>query len=157
MQKDIKSNIRIANKKAGFLFNLLKKYSAGLILKGTEVKAIRMGKVSINEAFCYFKKDELYVKNMNVGEYDYGTYLNHIPNRERKLLLRKAEIEQLLTKVKERGLTIVPVELTINERGFVKLEVALAQGKKMFDKRDSIKQRDNKRDMDRLKKNYKMR
>ena len=152
MNKEIKGHIRIANKKAGFLYNLLKKYSAGIILGGTEVKAIRMGRVSINEAFCYFKKSELFIKNMNVGEYDFGTYLNHTPNRERKLLLKKSEINQLLTKVKERGLTIVPVELSINERGFIKIEISLAQGKKVFDKRDAIKNKDNKREMDRMKK-----
>jgi SsrA-binding protein len=157
VNKEIKGQIRIANKKAGFLYNLVKKYSAGIILSGTEVKAIRMGRVSINEAFCYFKKSELYIKNMNVGEYDFGTYLNHIPNRERKLLLKKSEINQLLTKVKEKGLTIVPVELSINERGFIKIEVSLAQGKKVFDKRDAIKNKDNKREMDRMKKKLNIR
>lgn len=157
MNKEIKGQVRVSNKKASFLYNLLKKYMTGICLRGTEVKAIRMGKVSINEAFCYFKKDELYVKNMNISEYDFGTYLNHTPNRERKLLLRKSELNQLLNKVKERGLTIVPVELSINERGFVKLEVALAQGKKVFDKRDAIKNRDNKRDLDRLRKTFKSR
>jgi SsrA-binding protein len=156
MNKEIKSHIKIGNKKASFLYNLLKKYSAGIILTGTEVKAMRMSKVSINEAFCYFKQNELYIKNMNISEYNYGTIHNHPPNRERKLLLRKSEINQLMTKVKERGYTIVPIELTINERGFIKLEVSLAQGKKVFDKRDAIKDRDNKRDMDRIKKSYKI-
>jgi SsrA-binding protein len=116
-----------------------------------------MGRVSINEAFCYFKKSELFIKNMNVGEYDFGTYLNHLPNRERKLLLKKSEINQLLQKVKEKGLTIVPVELSINERGFIKIEVSLAQGKKVFDKRDAIKNKDNKREMDRMKKKLNIR
>lgn len=157
MNKEIKGQIRIANKKAGFLYNLVKKYSAGIILRGTEVKAIRMGRVSINEAFCYFRKEELFIKNMNVGEYDFGTYLNHVPNRERKLLLKTSEINQLLSKVKERGLTIVPVELSINERGFVKIEISLAQGKKVFDKRDAIKNKDNKREMDRMKKKLNIR
>lgn len=157
MHKEIKGQIRITNKKAGFLYNLVKKYSAGIILQGTEVKAIRMGRVSINEAFCYFKKSELFIKNMNVGEYDFGTYLNHLPNRERKLLLKKSEINQLLQKVKEKGLTIVPVELSINERGFIKIEVSLAQGKKVFDKRDAIKNKDNKREMDRMKKKLNIR
>ncbi len=157
VNKEIKGQIRIANKKAGFLYNLVKKYAAGIILSGTEVKAIRMGRVSINEAFCYFKKSELYIKNMNVGEYDFGTYLNHTPNRERKLLLKKSEINQLLIKVKERGLTIVPVELSINDRGFIKIEVSLAQGKKVFDKRDAIKNKDNKREMDRMKKKLNIR
>ena len=157
MNKEIKGQIRIANKKAGFLYNLVKKYSAGNILQGTEVKAIRMGRVSINEAFCYFKKSELFIKNMNVGEYDFGTYLNHLPNRERKLLLKKSEINQLLQRVKEKGLTIVPVEVSINERGFIKIEVSLAQGKKVFDKRDAIKNKDNKREMDRMKKKLNIR
>ncbi len=157
MQKEIKGVVRIANKKAGFQFNLLKKYAAAIELKGTEVKAIRMSRVSINEAFCYFKKDELFIKNMNIGEYDYGTYLNHMPNRERKLLLRKSEINQLLAKVKERGLTIIPLELWINDRGFIKLDISLAQGKKVFDKRTSIKDRENKRSLDRMKKQFKMR
>lgn len=157
MNKDIKGQIRIANKKAGFLYNLVKKYTAGIMLYGTEVKAIRMGKVSINEAFCYFRKSELYIKNMNVGEYDFGTYLNHVPTRERKLLLKKSEINQLLNKVKEKGLTIVPVELLLTERGFVKIQISLAQGKKVFDKRESIKTKDNKREMERIRKNLKVR
>ena len=156
MHKEIKGAIRIPNKKANFQYNLIKKYSAGVELKGTEVKAIRMSKVSINEAFCFFRKDELFIKNMNVGEYDFGTYLNHNPNRERKLLLKKSEINQLHTKVKERGYTIIPLELWINERGFVKLDISLAQGKKVFDKRNSIKDRENKRSMDRMKKEYKI-
>lgn len=156
MNKEIKSNIKIGNKKSSFLYNLLKKYSAGIILTGTEVKSMRMSKVSINEAFCYFRNNELFLKNMNISEYNWGTIHNHAPSRERKLLLRKSEINQLLNKVKEKGYTIVPIELTINDRGFVKLEISLAQGKKVFDKRDSIKERDNKRDMDRIKKSYKI-
>jgi SsrA-binding protein len=153
----IKGDIRVDNKKASFLFNIIKKYTSAIELRGTEVKAIRTGKISINEGFCYFRKDELYIKNMNVGEYEYGSYLNHQPNRERKLLLRKQEINGLLAKVKERGLTIIPLSLWINERGFIKLDIALAQGKKVFDKRNSIKDRENKRSMDRMKKEYKMR
>lgn len=156
MNKEIKSHIKIGNKKASFLYNLLKKYSSGIVLTGTEVKAMRMGRVSINEAFCYFRQNELYIKNMNIGEYANGTYLNHAPTRERKLLLRKSEINQLLTKVKEKGYTIVPIELTINDRGFIKLEISIAQGKKVFDKRNAIKEKDNKRDMDRIKKNFKI-
>lgn len=152
----IKGDIRIANKKASYLYTILKKYTAAIELKGTEVKAIRTGKVSISEAFCFFKKNELFVKNMNVGEYDYGTYMNHQPNRERKLLLHKTELESIHNKVKEKGLTIVPLELWINERGFIKLDIAVAQGKKVFDKRHSIKDRENKRSMDRMKKSFKI-
>jgi SsrA-binding protein len=152
MDSKIKKNINISNKKAHFLYNILKKYVAGIILNGTEVKAIRMSNVSINEAFCYFKKSELYVKNMNISEYSLGTYLNHKPNRERKLLLNKKELKTLENKIKERGFTIIPIELKISETGFVKLEIGLAQGKKVFDKRQSIKEKDNKRELDRLKK-----
>lgn len=153
----IKGDVRIANKKAGFLYQILKKYSGGLSLRGTEVKSVRTSKVSINEAFCYFREEELYIKNMNIGEYDYGTYQNHQPTRERKILLKKAELNALSTKVKERGLTIIPLEIWINERGFIKLDIALAQGKKVFDKRNSIKEKDNKRSLDRMKKQFKVR
>jgi SsrA-binding protein len=152
MDSKIKKNINISNKKALFLYNILKKYVAGIVLNGTEVKAVRMSNVSINEAFCYFKKSELYVKNMNISEYSLGTYLNHKPNRERKLLLNKKELKILENKIKERGFTIIPIELKMSETGFVKLEIGLAQGKKVFDKRQSIKEKDNKRELDRLKK-----
>lgn len=152
MDSKIKKNINISNKKALFLYNILKKYVAGIVLNGTEVKAVRMSNVSINEAFCYFKKSELYIKNMNISEYSLGTYLNHKPNRERKLLLNKKELKILENKIKERGFTIIPIELKISETGFVKLEIGLAQGKKVFDKRQSIKEQDNKRELDRLKK-----
>lgn len=152
MDSKIKKNINISNKKALFLYNILKKYVAGIVLNGTEVKAVRMSNVSINEAFCYFKKSELYIKNMNISEYSLGTYLNHKPNRERKLLLNKKELKILENKIKERGFTIIPIELKMSETGFVKLEIGLAQGKKVFDKRQSIKEKDNKRELDRLKK-----
>jgi SsrA-binding protein len=154
MDLKIKKNIQISNKKAHFLYDIQKKYVAGIVLNGTEVKAIRMSSVSINEAFCYFKKSELYVKNMNISEYKFGTYLNHKPNRERKLLLNKKELKALENKIKERGFTIIPIELKMSETGYVKLEIGLAQGKKVFDKRQSIKEKDNKRELDRLKKRF---
>lgn len=154
MNKEIKKNVRIANKKASFQFNFFKKFVAGIMLNGTEVKAIRLSNVSINEAFCYLKKGELFIKNMNISEYTLGTYLNHKPNRERKLLLNKRELVIIENKVKERGWTIIPIELSFSETGFVKIEIALAQGKKLFDKRNSIKERDDKRSLARLKKNF---
>lgn len=154
MQKKVNKNIHIVNKKATFLFNILKKYTAGIILKGTEVKAIRLSAVSINEAYCYFKANELYIKNMNIGEYKHGTYMNHIPNRERKLLLNKKELNSLLIKIKEKGLTIIPLSIKISETEYVKIEIGLAQGKKMFDKRNAIKEKDQKRNLDRIKKQF---
>ena len=144
-------NIHIRNRRASFDFHLLDKFVAGIQLTGTEIKSIRMGKASINEAFCFFKKDELWVRNMHIAEYDKGTYANHDPLRLRKLLLRKNELNKLLKKIKERGLTIIPVSLFFSERGFAKMEIALAKGKKTHDKRESIKEREVKREMSRAK------
>ena len=154
MNKEIKKNVKISNKKAFFQFNFFKKFSAGIMLQGTEVKAIRLHNVSINEAFCYLNKGELYIKNMNISEYTLGTYMNHKPNRERKLLLNKKELKVIENKVKEKGWTIIPLELSFSETGFVKLEIALAQGKKLFDKRNDLKEKDQKRDLSRLKKKF---
>ena len=148
------NNINIRNKRVTFEFNLLDKYTAGLQLTGTEIKSIRDGKVSLGDAYCTFSKGELYVKNMHIAEYSKGTHYNHEPTRPRKLLLTKRELGKLDSKVKERGLTIVPVRLFISDRGFAKLEIALAQGKKVHDKRQSIKEKDVKRDMDREMRRY---
>jgi SsrA-binding protein len=145
-------NPQIVNRKSEHEFAFLKKYEAGLILNGTEVKALREGMANLNDAFCYFIKDELFVKNMFIAEYANGTIYNHEARRLRKLLLRNAEIKVLMRRVAEKGLTIVPYRIYFNERGIAKLEVSLAQGKKSFDKRDAIKERDNKRELDRLKK-----
>jgi len=153
--KDIKNNVQVSNKKANFLFNIIKKYKAGIMLRGTEVKAIRMNQVNLNDAFCYFKKGELYIKNLNISEYKLGTIHNHVPNRERKLLLNKRELEALDSKIKERGYTIIPTELNFSETGYVKIGIALAQGKKVFDKRNTIKERDAKRNLDRMKTRFK--
>jgi SsrA-binding protein len=145
-------NAEIVNRKAEYEYYFIKKYEAGVMLQGTEVKALREGMANLNDAFCYFKDDELYVKNMYVAEYAQGNIYNHDARRLRKLLLRAVEIKVLLRRVSEKGFTIVPYRLYFSERGFVKLEIALAQGKKTYDKRSTIKERENKREMDRLKK-----
>ena len=152
----MKKSVNILNKKAGYLYELLDSYTAGIVLTGTEIKSIRAGKASIAESFCEFNKNsELFVVNMTVQEYDYGNHFNHKPKAERKLLLNKKELQKLEKEVKNSGLTIIPTKLFINEKGFAKLRIALAKGKKLFDKRESIKDRENKRNLDRIKKNFK--
>ena len=126
-------------------------YTAGIQLTGTEIKAIRSAKAHINEAFCQMRQGELFVVNMHIAEYTFGTHYNHVPNQTRKLLLKKSELKQINRKIVEKGLTIIPVRLFLSERGLAKLEIAVARGKKSFDKRDSIKEKDNRRDLDRLK------
>ena len=128
---------------------------AGIVLSGTEIKSIRLGKASITESFCEFnEKGELFVINMQVDEYSHASHFNHRPKAERKLLLNKQELKKLRKEVQTSGLTIVPLNLFINERGFAKLKIALAKGKKLFDKRENIKDRDNKRDLARIKKSF---
>jgi len=151
----MQKNINIQNKKARFEYEIIDKYTAGIVLTGTEIKSIRQSKASIAESFCEFNEQgELFVINMSIEEYAYGNYSNHRPKAERKLLLNKRELRKLEKEVKNTGLTIVPLHLFINEKGFAKLEIALAKGKKLYDKRESIKDRDNKRDLDRIKKNF---
>ena len=152
----MKKSVNILNKKAGYLYELLDSYTAGIVLTGTEIKSIRVGKASIAESFCEFNENsELFVVNMTVQEYDYGNHFNHKAKAERKLLLNKKELQKLEKEVKSSGLTIIPTKLFINEKGFAKLRIALAKGKKLFDKRESIKDRENKRNLDRIKKNFK--
>jgi len=146
---EFQNNIQIKNKKAYFDYELVEKYIAGIVLTGTEIKSLRMGKASLVDTYCLFKDGELYVRGMNIAAYDYGTYNNHDPMRDRKLLLQKAELRKLLRKTKEKGFTIVPTRLFITEKGLAKLEIALARGKKEYDKRETIKERDLKRDMER--------
>ncbi len=143
------NKIDIKNKKAFFEFDFLDKYVAGMVLTGTEIKSIREGKVTMNDAWCYFVKGELFVKNLNIAAYDKGTHYNHEPLRPRKLLLTKREKNKLEAKINERGLTIIPFRLFLSDRGFAKLEIALAKGKKSYDKRETIKEREAKREMDR--------
>jgi SsrA-binding protein len=152
----MQKNINIQNKKARFQYEILDKYTAGIVLTGTEIKSIRSGKASITESFCEFSEaGELFVINMTIQEYAFGNYYNHKPKAERKLLLNKKELKKLNKEVQNSGLTIIPLRLFINEKGFAKLEIALAKGKKLFDKRETIKDRDNKRNLDRIKKIYK--
>ncbi|RZS92587.1 SsrA-binding protein SmpB [Aquimarina brevivitae] len=150
-----KNKINILNRKAKFQYEFLDKYTAGIKLVGTEIKAIREGKASIAESFCEFNdQGELFVINMHIQEYSHATYFNHDPKSERKLLLNKKELKKLEKEVKNTGLTIIPTRLFINDRGFAKLNIALAKGKKLYDKRETIKNRDNKRALDRIKKSY---
>ena len=152
----MKKSVNILNKKASYLYELLDSYTAGIVLTGTEIKSIRAGKASIAESFCEFNENsELFVVNMTVQEYDYGNHFNHKPKAERKLLLNKKELQKLEKEVNNSGLTIIPTKLFINEKGFAKLRISLAKGKKLFDKRESIKDRENKRNLDRIKKNFK--
>ncbi|WP_159024150.1 SsrA-binding protein SmpB [Formosa sp. L2A11] len=152
----MQNKINIQNKKARFLYEILDKYTAGIVLSGTEIKSIRSSKASIAESFCEFNEQgELFVINMTVEEYKYGNFYNHRPKAERKLLLNKRELKKLEKEVKNSGLTIVPLKLFINDNGYAKLNIALAKGKKLYDKRETIKDRDNKRNLDRVKKIYK--
>lgn len=144
-----KSDISIKNKRATFDYEILDRYVAGIQLFGTEIKSIRAGKASITETYCTFLGTELWVKNMNISTYIFGTYNNHEPRRDRKLLLTKKELNKLLRGTRETGNTIVPIKLFINEKGLAKLEIGLARGKKNYDKRQSLKEKDDKREMDR--------
>jgi SsrA-binding protein len=141
-------NINIKNRKASFEYSFLDQYVAGMVLTGTEIKSVRAGKVSLSEAYCYFSQGELWVKGMHIAAYEQGNIYNHVETRERKLLLKRKELNKLIRN-KEKGLTIIPVQLFINERGLAKLQIALAKGKKLYDKRQSIKERDVARDMQR--------
>ncbi len=155
------NNINIKNKRASFEYSFIDKYLAGIQLTGTEIKSIREGKSTINEAFCVFiltkrskenpmkRNSELFIRNMHIAHYFNGTYNNVEEKRDRKLLLNKRELEKLQDKLKDQGLTIVPIRLFVNEKGYAKLEIALAKGKKIFDKRDDIKKRDIERDTNR--------
>ena len=144
------SDINIKNRRATFDYDFIDQYTAGIVLTGTEIKSIRLGKASLVDTFCYFSHNELWVKNMNVSEYFYGSYNNHASRRDRKLLLQKKELMKLQRQVKESGFTIVQVKLYINNHGLAKLVIALAKGKKLYDKREAIKERDDKRYMDRF-------
>ena len=143
-----KNNIKIKNKRASFEYFVLEQLTAGIVLTGTEIKSIREGKASLAESYCTFKNEELFVMGMHIAEYALGTYNNHEPKRDRKLLLTARELRKLKTKVQEKGLTIVPLTLFINDKGFAKLDIALARGKHYYDKRDSLKDRDTRREIE---------
>lgn len=142
--------INIKNKKASYEFEFIDKFVAGLVLTGTEIKSIREGKVSLTEAFCYFRREELYIKQMHIAPYSMAASYNHDAVRERKLLLNRKELNKLQTKFAEKGLSIIPLRIFVNDRGLAKVEIALAKGKKIHDKRDSIKEKDAKRDLQRM-------
>jgi len=145
-----KQNISFKNKKATFEYELVESFVAGMKLVGTEIKSIRGGKVNLTDSYCQFVRNELYVINLHIAEYEMGTCNNHIAKRDRKLLLSRKELDKLVKKVKESGFTIIPVKLFVNDRGLAKLEIALARGKKTYDKRESLKAKDAKRDIDRM-------
>ena len=144
------NNVRFSNKKAHFLYEIIETFNAGIQLLGTEIKSIRNGKANLTDTYCIFEKGELYVKNMYIAEYEYGTHYNHTPRGDRKLLLKRRELNRLEKKIKEKGFTIVPITMYINERGLAKMNIGLARGKKLFDKREDIKLKDTKRELDRM-------
>ncbi|MDC6363127.1 MULTISPECIES: SsrA-binding protein SmpB [Flavobacteriaceae] len=148
-------NINIKNKRARFDYEILDTYTAGIVLGGTEIKSIRLGKANLSQSFCEFNdKGELFVINMQVDEYSHGGHYNHRPKAERKLLLNRGELRKLRKEVATSGLTIIPLNLFINDRGLAKMNVGLAKGKKQYDKRETIKDRDNKRNLSRIKKDF---
>tara|TARA_B100001250_G_scaffold85875_1_gene70999 strand:+ start:29417 stop:29869 length:453 start_codon:yes stop_codon:yes gene_type:complete len=140
-------NINIKNRKASFEYQFISTFITGISLLGTEIKSIRNNKANISDAHCIFIDNELYVKNLHISEYPNGGYLNHEPKRDRKLLLNRKELNKISGKVKEKGNSIIPIRLFINEKGMAKLEIVLAKGKKLYDKRESIKQKDQKREI----------
>ena len=147
--------INIQNKRAKFEYQFIEEYTAGIVLTGTEIKSLRNSKASISQSFCEFNKNgELFTVNMQIDEYTFGTRFNHRPKAQRKLLLNKKELKKLHKEVKINGLTIIPINLFINEKGLAKLRIVLAKGKKLYDKREVIKDRDNKRTLDRIKKKF---
>lgn len=150
----IKATVNIKNRKASFDYFFISRYTAGIVLTGTEIKSIRLSKASLVDTFCYIHNHELWVKNMYVAEYFYGSFNNHACRRDRKLLLNKKEIIKLEQQLKNPGHTIIPIQLYINEKGLAKLDIALAKGKKMYDKRATMKDKDDKREMQRAIKNY---
>lgn len=150
----VQKKVQIKNRKARFQYEILDKYTAGIVLKGTEIKAIREGKASIAESFCEFSNGELFVINMTVQEYSHATHYNHNPKSERKLLLNRSELKKLEKEVKNSGVTIIPLLLFTNDRGLAKLQIALCKGKKEFDKRETIKERESKRNLSRIKKAF---
>jgi SsrA-binding protein len=147
-------NINIKNRRASFDYIVTETFTAGIVLTGTEIKSIRQSKASLVDTYCTFINEELWVKNMHVAEYFYGSYNNHVARRDRKLLLERKELRKLKEAVKNPGFTIVPMRLFINEKGLAKLVIALARGKHEYDKRESIKERDDKREMDRIRRSY---
>jgi len=146
----IASQIVIKNKRATYDYELVEFFTAGMVLTGTEIKSIRLSKVSLVDSYCVMQNNELWAKNIQIAQYFFGTYNNHEAKRDRKLLLTKRELRKLTRLTKETGFTIVPTKLYINEKGLAKLDIAVAKGKKDYDKRESLKEKDDKREMDRM-------
>lgn len=142
-------NISIRNKRASYDYEILDTWIAGIVLCGTEIKSLRMGKASLTDCYCYFHEGELFVRGMNISEYHWGTYNNHMPRRDRKLLLNRKELNKIGRALQDKGLTVVGLKLFINERGLAKLQIGLAKGRKNYDKREYIKEKDARREMDR--------
>jgi SsrA-binding protein len=148
------SKINIVNRRAAFHYFITESWEAGVMLTGTEVKAIREGKANLSDSYCYFRDEELWIKNLHISPYEHGSYSNHDPKRDRKLLLHKNQLRKIFGKTKEKGVTIIPVKIYESERGLIKLEIGLARGKKLYDKRESLKQADAKREIGRAMKDY---
>ncbi len=149
MSDKINKKVNIKNKRASFEYFFIDTFTAGMVLTGTEIKSIRQGKVNFQDAYCLFMDDELFVRSLHISPYTEGTHYNHDPIRDRKLLMTKRELRKLAENLKDQGLTIIPIRLFTSERGLAKMEIALAKGKKLYDKRESIKERDVKRETDR--------
>ncbi len=152
IKKPDMNDINIKNKKASFNFELVEKFIAGIVLGGTEIKSIRLGKANLVDAYCYFHGDELWISGMHIAEYSFGSYNNHDPKQDRKLLLNRRELNRLKKKSQEKGFTIVATRLFLNKKGLAKLEIALAKGKREYDKRQDIRKRDSQMEIERLKK-----
>jgi SsrA-binding protein len=146
------SRINIKNRRASFNYEFIEKFIAGIVLGGTEIKSVRMGRANLADAYCFFIDDELWVTGMHIAEYSFGSYNNHDPKQDRKLLLNRKELNKLRKKSQEKGFTIIATRMFINDRGLAKLEIALAKGKREFDKRHDIRERDTKREMERIRK-----
>ncbi|MBO5890385.1 MAG: SsrA-binding protein SmpB [Alistipes sp.] len=145
-------NINIRNKRATFDYEILEEYVAGIVLVGTEIKSLRLGKASLVDSYCYFERNELWIRNVNIAEYTWGTCNNHVPKRDRKLLLNRKELNKLQRALQDRGLTVVGLRLFLNDRGLAKVAIGLARGRKSYDKREYIKENDAKREMDKAMK-----
>ncbi|MCH5334691.1 MAG: SsrA-binding protein SmpB [Alistipes sp.] len=147
-------NINVRNKRATFDYEIVDEYVAGVVLTGTEIKSVRMGKVSMTDCYCYFEHGELWIRGVNIAEYSWGTCNNHVPKRDRKLLLNRKELDKLERSLQDRSMTIVGLRLFLNERSLVKIVVALARGRKSYDKREYLKAADARREMDKAVKSY---
>ncbi|CAN5438453.1 SsrA-binding protein [soil metagenome] len=154
MSEKGQQTINIVNRRSSFNYFISDTWEAGIMLTGTEIKSIREGKANLTDSYCFFKNEELWIKNLHISPYDHGSYSNHEPKRDRKLLLQKKQLLKIQSKTKEKGVTLIPVKLYLNERGFAKIEIGLARGKKLFDKRESLKQAEAKRDISREMKRF---